>query len=196
MTKINEKQIALEMRKNLKSLGEISRTLKISKSTVSLWCKDIKLSPEQEKLLRSNAQTKEERANHLKMAREASAIIRKKRIDERTPEEVSERNRNKNKRSQKTRNKYATKKRNEFKQKCVEYKGGSCKCGYNKCLAALEFHHRDPNEKDFSISSMMLTSVTPMPWELVSKELDKCDLLCTNCHREEHYKIIQEKYKI
>jgi 5-methylcytosine-specific restriction endonuclease McrA len=65
----------------------------------------------------------------------------------------------------------------------VEYKGGKCvRCGYNKCIEALEFHHRNPKEKDFSISS------NSMGFEKMKLESDKCDLLCANCHREEHYK--------
>lgn len=53
-------------------------------------------------------------------------------------------------------------------------------CGYNKCTAALEFHHRDPTEKDPSWS---------IGWSLprLKKELDKCDILCANCHREVHH---------
>lgn len=44
--------------------------------------------------------------------------------------------------------------RKELKLMAIEYKGGSCqKCGYNKCVKALEFHHLDPSKKDFSISS-------------------------------------------
>lgn len=36
----------------------------------------------------------------------------------------------------------------------IDYKGGKCSvCGYNKCRAALEFHHTNPNEKDFGISA-------------------------------------------
>lgn len=36
----------------------------------------------------------------------------------------------------------------------VQYKGGKCcVCGYNKYLGALEFHHLNPNEKDFGISN-------------------------------------------
>jgi hypothetical protein len=74
-----------------------------------------------------------------------------------------------------------------FKQKLLDYKGGSCsKCGYNKCPAALEFHHLDPSQKDFSFSRFRSTS-----WEKskdkVCKELDKCILLCANCHREAHW---------
>lgn len=72
------------------------------------------------------------------------------------------------------------------KMKCVEYKGGKCSiCGYSKCIKALEFHHLDPSQKDFSI-----TKARELSWdnqnERITKELDKCILLCSNCHRELH----------
>lgn len=71
----------------------------------------------------------------------------------------------------------------KFKRKCVEYKGGKCEmCGYNRCYAALDFHHRDPSQKDFGISKAKLTSFC----EKVERELDKCMLVCANCHRELH----------
>ena len=70
------------------------------------------------------------------------------------------------------------------KQKLVEYKGGGCKiCGYNKCIAALQFHHRDPSQKDFGISA------TTKSFDLMKLEVDKCDLLCSNCHAEEHERL-------
>lgn len=73
----------------------------------------------------------------------------------------------------------------KFKQNCIEYKGGQCEfCGYNRCDGALEFHHKDPNEKDFTIAHARLTSFN----DIVKKELDKCMLVCANCHREEHAK--------
>ena len=76
-----------------------------------------------------------------------------------------------------------TETRREIKQKAVEYKGGCCEiCSYNRCLAALTFHHRDPNEKDFGISDIMNT----VRWSRIQKELDKCYLLCANCHAEVH----------
>ena len=71
----------------------------------------------------------------------------------------------------------------EKKKKAIEYKGGKCvKCSYNKYYGALEFHHLDPNEKDMDWDKMRKTS-----WEKIKKELDKCVLLCSNCHREEHH---------
>jgi hypothetical protein len=60
--------------------------------------------------------------------------------------------------------------------------GGKCKnCGYSKCLAALDFHHLDKNNKKFNISTMLITSFTK-----AKKESKKCILLCANCHREFH----------
>lgn len=74
-----------------------------------------------------------------------------------------------------------------FKQKCVEYRGGKCvACGYNKTNNALEFHHLNPLEKDFSISSAKFTTFD----ERITKELDKCALVCRNCHAEIHAGLI------
>tara|TARA_R110002074_G_scaffold400448_1_gene595930 strand:+ start:222 stop:494 length:273 start_codon:yes stop_codon:yes gene_type:complete len=80
-------------------------------------------------------------------------------------------------------NQQTVERQRKFKQKCVEYKGGKCeRCGYDKYLGVLEFHHKDPNEKDFNISKVRLTTFN----EDIKKELDKCSCLCANCHREEH----------
>ena len=68
------------------------------------------------------------------------------------------------------------------KRECIEYLGGSCiSCGYSKCSKALTFHHRVPEDKEFSISERV-----DAPWDVVKAELDKCVLLCFNCHMEEH----------
>ncbi len=78
-----------------------------------------------------------------------------------------------------------TKKANrlKLKEKALLYKGGKCsKCGYDSCVGALEFHHIDPKSKIFNISKDALAK----PWEDVRKELDKCILVCANCHREIH----------
>jgi DNA-binding CsgD family transcriptional regulator len=73
--------------------------------------------------------------------------------------------------------------RKRVKIKLIEYKGGECvECGYNKCTRSLEFHHLDKNEKDFTISGKSWS------FERLKSEVDKCILVCSNCHNEIHYK--------
>lgn len=77
-----------------------------------------------------------------------------------------------------------------IKDKAVKYMGGCCLiCGYNKCNRALHFHHINNFEKDFDISSK--TS-----WSVVKEELDKCVLLCANCHMEAHDNLIDPELLI
>lgn len=75
------------------------------------------------------------------------------------------------------------KRRKNLRWKAIAYKGGRCQsCGYDRCREALEFHHLNSFRKDFGISSKGYTR----SWGKVQKELDKCILLCANCHREIH----------
>lgn len=75
------------------------------------------------------------------------------------------------------------------KEILVNILGGKCiKCGYNKCVRALDFHHIDPKEKDFSISQKWNTIIKCL------EEIKKCILLCSNCHRELHYGIWNINY--
>ena len=76
------------------------------------------------------------------------------------------------------------KQRNKKRRRAVEYLGGKCKCGYHKSMAAFDFHHRDPRKKELTLAGHWEKS-----WETIKKELDKCDLLCSNCHRELHEKL-------
>ena len=74
-------------------------------------------------------------------------------------------------------------KRRANKQRAVEYMGSACSiCGYNKSIAALDFHHTDPKEKDFGIAQ-----IGTWTWSKIKQELDKCILVCANCHRELEY---------
>ena len=72
--------------------------------------------------------------------------------------------------------------RHRKKEKAVTYLGGKCRiCGYSKSIFAMDFHHLDPEQKDFSICSK-----SSWGFERLKEELDKCALLCANCHREVH----------
>lgn len=73
------------------------------------------------------------------------------------------------------------------KVKAIEYLGGSCqKCGGVFHPSVYDFHHRDPTEKEYNPASLMSGS-----WEKIQPELDKCDLLCSNCHRELHHNLLE-----
>lgn len=83
-------------------------------------------------------------------------------------------------------NSYEAQKERGLKRKyeIIQERGGSCEiCGYNKNMAALEFHHQDPNEKEFGIDMRTFANTK---LETLKLELDKCTLLCSNCHREIH----------
>lgn len=70
------------------------------------------------------------------------------------------------------------------KLQLIDSKGGKCEyCGYNKNIAALDFHHLNPDEKEFSLDKRTLGNKS---MEKILKEANKCKLLCSNCHREEH----------
>ena len=65
----------------------------------------------------------------------------------------------------------------------LKEEAGNCcsKCGYDKCLAALEFHHPDPSVKE----SKIIGSTASLDKQRA--EASKCVLLCANCHREAHH---------
>lgn len=72
-----------------------------------------------------------------------------------------------------------------YKERAVNYLGGKCiKCGYNKYIGSLAFHHRNPNEKEYEIANNLNRK-----WTELVKELNKCDLLCINCHYDLHTNI-------
>ena len=79
------------------------------------------------------------------------------------------------------------KRRKKIRLKAIQHMGGKCtRCGYNKYPEVLEFHHKNPLEKNFNVSSKGHCR----SWERVKKEIEKCNLLCANCHREIH---VEEK---
>jgi hypothetical protein len=74
------------------------------------------------------------------------------------------------------------------KAAAIELLGGKCtKCGWNGNQAALQFHHL--RGKDF-----MIGSVANKSWDSIKAEVQKCVLLCANCHMIEHSTKNDEKF--
>jgi lysyl-tRNA synthetase class I len=72
----------------------------------------------------------------------------------------------------------------------IKVEAGCCKCGYNAHPAALDFNHKNPLEKSFSIGARS----TGLTIEQLKEEISKCEILCANCHRvhtytEQHYDV-------
>lgn len=66
----------------------------------------------------------------------------------------------------------------------IEQRGGCCEqCGYNKNIAAFDFHHKDPSKKNFKLDIRKLGNIS---MKKLLFEFEKCELLCANCHREKH----------
>jgi transcriptional regulator with XRE-family HTH domain len=71
--------------------------------------------------------------------------------------------------------------RRRVKRTLVEEAGGKCQaCGYNRCAAALQFHHLNPMEKVFNLSHDSVARSIAR----ARAEAAKCLLLCANCHAE------------
>lgn len=156
------------------SYNEISKKLRCSKGTISFHCSkfiDNKFSEEKIKLYQEYYNTGfnlKETAKNFNVSPQALSkrlVLRKLnslQIKQRRIKRV---------------NNY----RSKIKEKSIIYKGGKCLiCGYNKTNKALEFHHLNPLEKDFTISGGTKS------FNSIKKELDKCILVCSNCHREIH----------
>ena len=80
----------------------------------------------------------------------------------------------------------------KIKMLIVEYLGGKCSiCGYNKEISALDCHHNDGKEKEFSICNRRSSNINTL-----KSELDKCILLCSNCHRERHANTIGRRQQV
>lgn len=90
----------------------------------------------------------------------------------------------------------STEKRTIERNKCFDYLGGKCsRCGYDESRLALQFHHRDRSKKTFEISVAIGWNWT---FESLKPELDKCVILCANCHKivEHEYHVSKQKVKL
>lgn len=72
----------------------------------------------------------------------------------------------------------------EYKRILFNERGGKCEiCGYNKNIHAIDFHHKDPNEKEFEPAKILRKKTI----EEIKIETDKCLMICKNCHAEIHH---------
>lgn len=177
------KENVINLRKKGWTYKRISKKLGISKATVSYHLRDTnlngslidttKITPDLIKELNEyySNHTLNECSEKFKISRTTVVKYVKNKFTKKTKEE-------KNKDNYQRIKSY----RQRMKEKLVEYKGGKCQlCGYDKCITALEFHHLNPSEKDFGISRY-----TNLKWDSVVSEVDKCIIVCSNCHREIH----------
>lgn len=177
------KEKVINLRKKGLTYERISEELGISKATISYHLKNtnlngtlskkIKMTPELIRELNEfySNHTLTECSEKFKISRTTVVKYVKNKFIERTQEE-------KNKDNYERVKSY----RQRMKEKLVNYKGGKCQlCGYDKCITSLEFHHLNPNEKDFGISTY-----SNLKWETIISEVNKCIMVCANCHREIH----------
>lgn len=159
----------------LKHISEFSKT----RNYYSYCCKECKN-------IKSREYRKTERYKNL-----SKDYIKKYRSDPKVRDKINKNNRKRNKRSDVKimRNKNRRDWTSKQKRKAIEYKGGKCYvCGYDKCQAALEFHHLDPSKKEGYNGGAINTQRV---FEKNIKELDKCILICVRCHREVHANFIE-----
>lgn len=172
----------LKLYKQGKSYNEISNILGCVKSTVSYHCKKEGINTGIENKLSEEdiSEMKKMYKNHFR-----KEVAKKFNISETTVTYHCGTKRVKSNTVDRKRKNIerVTERRRKNKEALILYKGSRCeRCGYNKCNGALEFHHLDPKEKDFSISSKGMTKSL----ENLKKEVDKCIMVCANCHREIH----------
>jgi DNA-binding CsgD family transcriptional regulator len=174
----------IELRKQLKTYKEISEEIGINKYVIGKICRKVDLTSKRNygKITEFTIKEIKEKYKEFKSTRKVASILGISRrsvvkyIDVSVNDKLTEQQLKAN------RSKQVVDWRARAKKKLVEYKGGECgKCGYNKCLQALEFHHLDPKEKDFTISGKSWS------FERLKNEVDKCILVCNRCHTEIHY---------
>ena len=170
----------LSLRKEGKSYKEITKILGCAMSTVSYHCQLHKMGDNNQKV------SDDEKEQFQKMYDEIGSLKKVAKLTGRSFETVKKYVQVRMRVKKVTNSESVILWRKRTKKKLIEYKGGKCElCGYNKCDSALQFHHKAPTEKDFSISGKSLS------FDRLKEEVDKCMLVCSNCHAEIHEKIIQ-----
>jgi predicted transcriptional regulator len=182
---ITKIKLVIELKNKLKTYSEIREITKLSYSTISKICREYNLT-QKRKFSKVDSETISkinELYSELCSINKVSKILT---LSKDTVRKYIKILHNKNEKSnipKKIRQSNSVISwRRRSKLKLIEYKGGRCeKCGYNKCQMALEFHHLNPSEKDFTIGGKSWS------FDKLKSEVDKCILVCSNCHKEIHY---------
>ena len=170
----------IELRNQGKTYKEICEELNCAMSTVSYHCKLNKLGGASDRL------TEEQKNELQELYNEIGNIRKVAKLKGHAYETVRKYVQTRQKTKKITKPESVIEWRKRTKLKLVEYKGGKCQvCNYSRSLNALHFHHLDPNEKDFTISGKSLS------FEKLKNEVEKCILVCSNCHSEIHEGLIK-----
>lgn len=170
-----KKEVLVELVENGLTYNQIATKLNIANSTVSYWLKKYQLKTKNEKY---NKKSK----NGLRKC----AICNEYKNTDDFYKRAGKRNEEITSYCKKCNTHYHTQRMRDTKIKMINYKGGSCK----KCNLSLndsnyyvfDFHHLNPFDKDPNFSKIKFRS-----WKFIISELDKCILVCANCHRTIHY---------
>lgn len=159
-----------------KSINEIGKILNKSPGTVSYWLKKYKLKTNF--MLHKRVEVK----HSIKECRMCRVILNK-----------TNRPLGRGNICRTCKGKDDVKRRKRKKNEAIINKGGKCNiCGYDKTPSALEFHHIYPGSKEKAPHELMFLS-----WDKQKEELDKCILLCANCHREVHDRLrVDENFNV
>ena len=178
MERYSEKIISL--RKEGKTYKEITKILGCAMSTVSYHCQIHKLGDNNQKV------TEKEKDQLQKLYDEVGSLKKVAKMTGRSFETVKKHVNSVSRVKKISGSQSVILWRKRTKKKLIDYKGGECEiCGYSKCDSALQFHHKDPTEKDFTISGKSLS------FDRLKEEVDKCMLVCSNCHAEIHENILK-----
>lgn len=180
--KLSKKNKILKLFYNGKKYSEISKILTCSKGTISYYCsklipKDKRYTNEKIKKYQKYYDTY---GNTLRTAEYFSVSVSSLKKYLKLKKKIFTRGEMKKRRIKQVGNW-----RRRIKIRAIESKGGKCQnCSYNKCVYSLDFHHINPNKKEFAIGSSKVNN-----WGRIKKELDKCILVCRNCHGQIHEEI-------
>ena len=91
-------------------------------------------------------------------------------------------NKNNPEQARKNAEKTAERQKKNYKQRreyldAYKAEKGCCNCGFSNPIA-LQFNHIDPQQKSFQVSE----GLAGRPWKLILQEIEKCNVMCANCH--------------